>query len=63
MFGGIKINENWRKRHNKELMFGDLYILSFFRISRVNSIGQVDRIDSKRKVSQVFKSNLQGSRL
>ena len=20
MFGGIKINENWRKRYNKELM-------------------------------------------
>jgi hypothetical protein len=37
LFGGIKVNENWRKRYNKELMqlFGDLYILSFFRISPV----------------------------
>jgi hypothetical protein len=29
MFGGIKVNENWRKRYSKELMllFGDLDIL------------------------------------
>jgi hypothetical protein len=30
LFGAIKVNENWRKRHNEELMqmFGDLDILS-----------------------------------
>jgi Na+/pantothenate symporter len=35
MFGGIKISEIWRKRYNKELMqlFGDLDVLSFFRIN------------------------------
>jgi len=29
MFRGIKVNENWRKQYNKELMqlFGDLFIL------------------------------------
>jgi hypothetical protein len=34
---GIKANENWRKRCNKELMqlFGDLDILSFVRINRL----------------------------
>ena len=28
MFVGIKVNENWRNQHDKELMqlFGDLYI-------------------------------------
>jgi hypothetical protein len=33
-FGGIKVNENWRKRNSKELMqlFGDLAILSFVRM-------------------------------
>jgi hypothetical protein len=38
MSGGIKVNENWRKRCNKEFMqlFGDLDILSFVRISRLN---------------------------
>jgi hypothetical protein len=31
MFGGIKVNENWRKRYNKKLMqpFGDLDMLHF----------------------------------
>jgi hypothetical protein len=30
MFGGIKVNENWRKRCNKEIMqlFGDSDIIS-----------------------------------
>jgi hypothetical protein len=30
--------ENWRKRYNKELtqLFGDLDVLSFVRISRLN---------------------------
>jgi hypothetical protein len=30
MFGGIEVNENWRKRYNKELMrlFRDLEIPS-----------------------------------
>jgi hypothetical protein len=65
MSGGIKINENWRKRHNKELMqlFGDLDILSFVSIIRLNWIGQVNIKDSKSKVSQVFNNNTQGSLL
>jgi hypothetical protein len=65
MFWEIKVNENWRKRYNKELMqlFGDLDILSFVRISRLNWIGRVNRMDSERKVSQVFHNNPQGSRL
>ena len=38
MFGGIKVNENWRKQDKKELMqlFGDLNVLSFVRISWLN---------------------------
>jgi hypothetical protein len=50
MFGGIKVNENWRKRYNKELMrlFGDLDILSFVRISRLNGIGRANRVASKK---------------
>jgi hypothetical protein len=40
-FGGIKVNENWRKRYNKELMqlFEDLDILSFVGIKRLKWIG------------------------
>ena len=65
MFVGIKVNENWRKRNDKELMqlFEDLGILSFVRIIWLNWIGHVSRMDSKRKVSQVFNSYPQGSRL
>ena len=44
-------------------MFGDLDILSFVRISGLNWIGHVNRMDSKRKLSQVFNNNPQGSRL
>jgi hypothetical protein len=65
MFGGIKVNENWRKRYNKVVMLlaGDLVTLSFVRVSRLHWIGHVNRKDSKRKVSQVINSNPQGSRL
>jgi len=44
-------------------LFGDFDLLSFIRISRPNWIGRVNRMDSKRKVSQVFNNNPQGSRL
>ena len=49
-FGVIKVNENCRKRYNKELMqlFGDLDMLSFVRISRLRWIGHVNRLDSKK---------------
>jgi hypothetical protein len=32
MFGGIKVNENWGKRYNEELLqlIGDTGILSYF---------------------------------
>jgi hypothetical protein len=64
IFGAIKVNENWRKRHNKELKkaFGDLDILSFVRISRLKWIGHAHRMESNRTVSQVFNNNPQGSR-
>ena len=47
------------KRYNNELtqLFGDLDILSFVRISRLNRIGHVNRMDSKRKVIQLFNNN------
>ena len=41
----------------------DLDLLSFVRICRLNWIGHVNRMGSRGKVSQVFKNNLQGSRL
>jgi hypothetical protein len=65
MFGGIKVNETWRKRCNQELrqLFGDLDILSFVTLGRLNWIGYFNRMDSRREVSQVFKNNPQGSGL
>ena len=56
------MNENCRKRNDAELMqlFGDLDILSFVRAVRLNWVGCVNRMDSTRKVSQVFNVNLQG---
>jgi hypothetical protein len=46
-------------------LFGDLDldILSFVRISRLNWIGHVNRMDSKINVTQVIDSNYQGCRL
>jgi hypothetical protein len=57
MFRGIKVNEYWRKRCNEELKqrFGDLDTLSFVRTSQLNCVGHVNRMDSTRKVSQVFR--------
>jgi hypothetical protein len=57
MFWGIKVNVNWKKRYNKELMqlFGDLEILPFFRISRPNLIAHTNRMESKRKVTKYSK--------
>jgi len=48
---------------SKELMqlFGDLVILSFVRISQLNWIGHVNRMDSRSRISQVFNNNPQGS--
>jgi len=65
MLRGIKTNENCRKPYNKESMqvFGDLDILSFVRISWMNWIGHVNRMNSKRRVSEVFNNNPQGGRL
>jgi hypothetical protein len=58
MFGG-ELNKDWRMRYNKELMqlFGGLDILSFVRVSRLNWIGHVNRMDSNIKVSLVFHNN------
>jgi len=59
--GVITLNTNLRRRYNKELMqlFGDLDIASFFRTRRLNLIGNVNRMDSRRNVSQLFKNNPQ----
>jgi hypothetical protein len=56
IFGGIKVNEKWRKQYNKELMqsFGDLDILSFVRISLLKWIGHVNKMDSKRKAKYLI---------
>jgi hypothetical protein len=42
---------------NFGVLFGDLNVLSFARISRWKWIVHVNRMDSKRKVSQVFNNN------
>jgi len=36
-------------------LFGNLDLLSFVRVRRLNWIGHVNRMDSKSEVSQVFK--------
>jgi hypothetical protein len=64
MLGGFKVNVNWKKRYNKELMhvFGDFDVLSFVRLRRLNWILLSTRMYCKRKVSQVFKNNPGASR-
>jgi len=49
----------------KELMqlFGNLDKLPFVRISQLNWIGHVNRMDSQRKVRHVFNNNSQRSRI
>ena len=51
MLGGITVNENSRKGYNKKFMqlCGDVDILSFVRISRLNLIGHFNRMDNKKK--------------
>jgi hypothetical protein len=55
VFWRIKVNQNGRKRYNIELMlpFGDLDILSFVRIRRLNWIGHVNRMDKERSESNI----------
>jgi len=43
--------------------FGDLDILPFVGMSLLNCIGHISRMDSNRKVSQVFNKNPRGSQL
>ena len=40
-----------------------IYCTSIFRISHLNLFGHVNRMESKRKVSQIFNNNPEGSRL
>jgi len=40
--------------------FGNLDILSFFSISRLNLISHVNKLDSKRNVTQVCNDDPQG---
>ena len=58
-FWRIKVNENWSKRYNEELMqlFKRFRHNSYVRTSRLKWIGHVNRMDSKRKASQVFNNN------
>jgi len=65
VLGGIKVNENCRKRYNRELLqlFGDLGLLCFVRMCGLDLIGHVNRMDSKSSVSQILNNNTQGSRL
>ena len=65
MFGGIKVNENWRKGYNKELIqvLGDLDILSFVTTAGLNWSGLMDRMDRISKLSLGFNSSHQGSRM
>ena len=58
----MKENENYTKRYDIELvqLLADLDVLSLVRTVRLNWIGCVNRMDSARKVSQVFNVNLQG---
>ena len=53
------MNENWRKRCNIELMqlSENLDIRSFVNTRRLNWNVHVNIMDTKRKVSQVFKNN------
>jgi hypothetical protein len=52
-FGGTKINENWRKLYNKELMqlFGDVDIYLLVRINNLCWSGHVNRMDIKSQVT------------
>jgi hypothetical protein len=63
MFGGIEVNENWRKQNNKVLiqLFGDVDMPWFVGISQLNWIGHVNRVDITRKIGQVFNNDLEGS--
>ena len=42
-------------------LLGNSDVLSFVRMSQLNCIGHVNRMDSKGKVGQAFNNNLQGS--
>ena len=63
--GGIKGNENYRKRNEKLLMqlLGDSDILRFVRTVGLNWTGHVNRMVSTRKGNQTFNSKTQESRL
>jgi hypothetical protein len=64
-YGGIKVNENWRKRHNKEPMqlFRVCDVRPFVRKCRLKWIGHACRVESKRKLGQVLSNKPQGSQL
>ena len=61
----MKVKEDWRRRCNKRLVqCSFVYIhCAYGRTSGLSWVGRVNRMDSNRKLSKVFKNKYQGSSL
>lgn len=64
VLGAVFDGNNWRRRHNNELMkiYNDLDIVAYIKVNRLRWIGHVSRMEKTRKAYQVCYSRPEGKR-
>ncbi len=64
IFGGIKVEDNWRRRYNHELyqLYNEPDIVKHIKITRLRWLGHVQRMEEERVPLKMLNTNPDGNR-
>lgn len=64
IFGGVKVNDIWRRRFNHELyqLYNEPDIVKYIKINRLRWLGHVQRMEEERVPLKVLNTNPDGNR-
>ena len=64
IFGGIKVDNNWRRRFNHELyqLYNEPDIVKYIKINRLRWLGHVQRMEEERVPLKLLNTNPDGNR-
>src|ERR1700755_620228 len=64
IFGGVKVEENWRRRYNHELyqLYNEPDIVKYIKINRLRWLGHVQRMEDERVPLKLLRTNPDGNR-
>ena len=64
IFGGIKVDNNWRRRFNHELyqLYNEPDIVKYIKINRLRWLGHVQRMEEERVPLKLLSTNPDGNR-